>query len=869
MFSSRSIANYFFIAAAIATLGILSAAAALYFLVVQPGTGAAIAHSERESARSYVAMFNSRSTMLRRQTEHLARLPETVAALAKTPQEGLRAIEQRLTRSIDRMRAVRLFRADIARADLSVNPPVKFSAIELVRAAEQGALVHPEVHRHDGKLLIYFAVAVIDPTGRTLGSVLTITDGAYFERAIETLEPGTARVLLRQQFENLPAVAILEVGNRNATERPITETLAVPTWRAEYFPGDRQFDTLAPLSNTRLLPILGLVLVAAIGGIFLAQVRLSRVLERDLQLLPKTLRERSGQERMQLAALEQAVDETLKAIPPSHGARVTARSRARQLPAEGPIPIDQTEEVELHLDDPLDDDDFLDITSDPEPDATPEETSDTDFRFDDTQAGEMDFTDAPALEELLPETTEIPDNGLDLDPSIFRAYDIRGIVDQSLTGDVIHAIGQAFGSEALDANHDQVVVGADGRLSSPELRTALIDGLTSTGINVIDIGEVPTPLLYYATHRLATGTGVQITGSHSPPEYNGVKMVLGNEALSEARILGLRRRIEESNFRSGDGSVSQMALEPSYIDEIANDIAIAQSLRVVVDGGNGVAGPLATDLLRSLGCEVVEVHCQIDGTFPNHHPDPNVADNLQDLIEAVATEGADLGIAFDGDGDRLGVVTGSGAIIWPDRLMMLFARDIVIRNPGTDIVYDVKCSRHLNNLITEYGGRPIMWKTGHSNIKSKVRETGALLGGEFSGHICFLERWYGFDDGLYAAARLLEIVGSQTETLDDLMAEFPDPISTGEIKIDSDDQTKFALINELAKSGDFEGGTINDVDGLRIEFVDGWGLVRASNTGPQLTLRFEADDQAGLERIAGIVQRELSRLDPNLRFSAN
>ena len=452
-------------------------------------------------------------------------------------------------------------------------------------------------------------------------------------------------------------------------------------------------------------------------------------------------------------------------------------------------------------------------------------------------------------------------------PEIFRAYDIRGLVDRNLTTESVYWIGRAFAAQAFEEGCHRVAVGGDGRHSTDRLREALVSGLTGGGCNVVDVGCVPTPLLYYATYALETGTGIMITGSHNPPEYNGLKMVIGGGVLSGDAIAGLRARIERDDCPARARGVVESAgvIEP-YIDRVIGDVTLSRTLKVVIDSGNGVGGLVAPALFERLGCEVVSLYADVDGSFPNHHPDPADAANLDDLIAAVREHDADMGMAFDGDADRLGVVTESGTIIWPDRLMMLFARDIARRNPGTDIVYDVKCSRYLGKVVAEAGGNPIMSRTGHSHIKAKIRETGALFGGEFSGHICFGERWYGFDDAIYAGARLLEIVASRDCGIDELFADFPVPCTTPEIKLPTTESAKFRIIEELSKSADFGPGTVTRIDGLRVDYEDGFGLVRASNTSPALTLRFEADDASALDRIRSTFGAQLSAIDPALTF---
>jgi len=464
---------------------------------------------------------------------------------------------------------------------------------------------------------------------------------------------------------------------------------------------------------------------------------------------------------------------------------------------------------------------------------------------------------AVAVEEVVEAPVALP-------ATIFRAYDIRGVAQHQLTPEIVRQIGLAIGSEAVDRGQQTVVVARDGRDSSPTIADALIQGLRDSGRDVVDIGLAPTPLLYFATHQLGTQTGVMVTGSHNPPQYNGLKMVIAGRTLSGRAIQGLKERIERRQFSSGKGSYRTAEIAETYVDYIVNDVAIAQPLKVVVDAGNGVTGIVAPRLFEALGCEVIPLFCDVDGRFPNHHPDPTVAANLRDLVRAVQEQGADLGIAFDGDGDRLGIVTATGAIVAADRLLMLLAQDVVARNPGADVLFDVKCTRALNNVVAAFGGRPIMWKSGHSFMKEKMQETGALLGGEYSGHIFFNERWFGFDDGMYAAARLIEILSTTDPDLDNHLAGLPGGIATPEIQVEVGEAEKFALVTRIASECQFGDGKVTTLDGIRVDFADGWGLVRASNTGPVLTLRFEGDDEAALARVQQLFRDQLGAIDPRL-----
>lgn len=452
--------------------------------------------------------------------------------------------------------------------------------------------------------------------------------------------------------------------------------------------------------------------------------------------------------------------------------------------------------------------------------------------------------------------------------SIFRAYDIRGVVDQTLTEEGVYLIGKAIGSLVRERGESQIVIARDGRFSGPRLSHALSEGLLASGCDVLDIGMVPTPLLYFATHVLSQRSGVMLTGSHNPSDYNGLKMVIGGATLSESDIQDLYHRIAEQRFTEGRGKRMEMDnIVELYTQEVLGRVKLAKPLRIVIDAGNGVAGKIAPALYRALGCEVHELFCEVDGAFPNHHPDPSQAENLQDLVRAVKEQNADLGLAFDGDGDRLGMVTRSGEIIGSDRVLMLFAKSILAERPRAKIIFDVKCTNELAKVITTFNGEPIMWKTGHSLIKSKMAETKAALAGEMSGHFFFEDRWYGFDDGLYAGARLLEIVSSHSGSSDSLFADLPDSVNTPELKIHVADEEKFKLMQQLISQAHFPGAEdILTIDGLRVSFADGWGLVRPSNTTPYLIMRFEALNETVLAEIKTIFKNWMLSVRPELEL---
>jgi len=451
-------------------------------------------------------------------------------------------------------------------------------------------------------------------------------------------------------------------------------------------------------------------------------------------------------------------------------------------------------------------------------------------------------------------------------PEIFKAYDIRGIVGRTLTAHHATLIGRALGSEAVARGLKKIVFARDGRLSGPELGQALVIGLRESGMDVIDIGMVPTPVLYFAAAEGANGTGVMLTGSHNPPDYNGFKMVLGGETLAAGAIQDLRKRIENNDFTSGQGKYETAMVADRYINRIVGDVNLKRKLRIAIDCGNGVAGVIAPKLFRALGCDVTELYCEVDGKFPNHHPDPSKPANLTDLIEMVTSKRVDVGLAFDGDGDRLGVISPDGEIIWPDRLMILFAEDVLSRNHGAQIIYDIKCSSNLTQAIWEKGGEPLMWKTGHSLIKAKMRESGALLAGEMSGHIFFKERWYGFDDGLYSGARLLEILAGETRTPKQVFGRLPNAVNTPEINIQMQEGEHHRFVDTLMDQADFGDANVTMIDGVRVDYADGWGLVRASNTTPVLVLRFEGKDKAAMERIQEVFRKVLLAVEPGLKI---
>lgn len=448
--------------------------------------------------------------------------------------------------------------------------------------------------------------------------------------------------------------------------------------------------------------------------------------------------------------------------------------------------------------------------------------------------------------------------------SIFRAYDIRGKYLETLTPEITYLIGKALGSETLASGESSLITGRDGRYSSPDLMKALQHGILATGCNVIDVGEVPTPVLYFATKVLSSKSGVMLTGSHNPADYNGMKIVINGKTLAEENIQKLYQRLSENNFIEGEGSYTSTHILPDYLQKILDNVQLGKKLKVVVDCGNGVAAHVAPKLFREMGCEVIELFCDIDGYFPNHDPDPSQPENLTALIDAVAANKADLGIIFDGDADRLGVISNHGEVIWPDQQMILFSKQVLQRQPNATIIFDVKCSQNLATAIENMGGKPLMWKTGHSLIKAKMQQEKAAFAGEMSGHFFFQDKWFGFDDGIYAGARFLEIVSQDERTVEEIFATLPQSYATPELRVAMADEVKFSFMTTLMEKAEFPDARINTIDGLRIEYPYGWGLIRASNTSPYLIVRFEAESEEGLQKIKNEFTSFLLSIDKTL-----
>lgn len=847
---------------ALTMTGLLVSTAVLWYQMVE---GANDRHQAQLAARladQYASLVNARIDELRTELITAAAAPAVVEAFISFDPERLPPASQALTALLPHADRVELFAPGTAEVDLNATVPITFAALAVIRRAESEPFVGPEGIRVDDQRSRLFAAVPVTADGRVAGVLFAALSSELLLGPLRHFDASLGALSLEQRFDGTQTVTLLQWGDPGPSSAGIPQerrTLSVPHWQLLFTPNAAAGAAVA--SSIDLLTAMAVTAALLLAAVLFAFSSLSRQLQHDARALleqaSNSLRgRRQTLQRYRLGLFQDLAREIARMARPGMSPGLGEPEVVEDVAATPPAAATEKRRGRPRQSEDAGGSDDAQGTT-----ASRARSASDDFLEVAPGGHARDNFGIEVTEDSSPLAL-----GLTLEPEIFRAYDIRGITTTNLTEEVVYWIGRAFAAEATERQQRQVAVGRDGRHSSEPLAQALIRGLTEGGLDVLDIGQVPTPVLYFATYALDTGTGIMITGSHNPPEYNGLKMVMAGETLAEGRIQALRQRIEDNRLSEGDGDIERVNLGEQYLDRIVDDVVVAQPLKVVVDCGNGVAGGLAPELLTRLGCEVVPLYCDIDGDFPNHHPDPADPKNLEDLITVVKAEKADLGLAFDGDGDRVGVVTGSGDIIWPDKLMMLYAQDIVGRNPGADIIYDVKCSRHLNGLISDLGGRPIMWKTGHSHMKAKLKETGALLAGEFSGHICFGERWYGFDDALYAAARLLEILGSADQDADELFSQFPVTFSTPELKIQTTEQAKFEIMQRLAIDGDFGDGTITTIDGVRVDYADGWGLIRPSNTSPVLTLRFEADGQDALDRIQKLFESQLAAIDPALRF---
>ncbi len=747
----------------------------------------------------------------------LSRDPALAALFLSNDAQSLAEREKQLTDMLPGALRVRLLLPGHNQAEPGAEPPLSFASLAMLRSAESDDQP-PPVELHQAKTPqahLSVAAAVRGEDGRPVGLIHLAADVTAVRAAVQSLPADQGRLTLLQRVAD-EDISLFANGRQTA-EGNAASLLKIPhsTLLLAYWPAEESRGSTLIAGAILLLTLL---LAAAFVG--WQHQRLRKAMDADKAQFLRTLEEALAGRNPRTPALR---------IRDFHMVMELMMQRLKsvqELPGAG---------------------------KPPKPTVAAQQAA---------QTAEAEETP----EDFAPSFPAEPGHGHGLPETIFRSYDIRGIVGETLTDATVREIGRAIGSQAYEQGQQTVIVARDTRESGAELAAALIGGLNATGRDVIDLGVIPVPVLYFATHHLGSDSGVMVTASQNPPQYNGLKVVLAQETLSGAALQALRERVDNGDLLEGDGTTHAQDLIPDYIQRISDDVGLARPMKVVLDCGSGSAGLVAPQLFRSLGCEVVELNCEVDNRFPGHPPDPSRPENLQQLQAAVTQAGADIGLAFDGDGDRLGVVDSQGRIIWPDRLLMLLAADVLARHPGGDVIFDVKCSRSLASQVLQYGGRPVMWKSGHSLLKAKLKETGALLAGEWSGHIMFRERWYGFDDAMYAGARLLEILSMDPRDTAEAFADLPDALGTPELLLEVAEGRQYDIMDQAqAKAGLLGGTKLTTVDGLRAELEDGWGLMRASNTGPALSFRFEADDEEALQRIQGLYRGLLEQVAPDLQ----
>ena len=767
----------------------------------------------------------------------LAKDESLLPLLAEADSDALESEGENKKMAIESALELRLLLPGNYGVDTEAVPPMSFASIDLLKRAEGShAPVAAELHGYGSQgTHIAFVSRVTDANGGLVGLLHLSMPLTVVEEVVSTFDTVGTYIEIRQGTTLLGKFGDVKLRNGAPVFAPVDGTKwSVVAWSDSSGLADKQSWGVEKGASMGLIALILLILVAGAGGFAFYRGRLT------FSGLGAGLARLSARVRKKDQTTEVVYEGAVKAI--MAGVHPGFEKLVPDLPLnyKGPAPASGKFSQGSQVADATAFFKPSDIPSDKPPEI-----------LSDKPTGESPEQINPQVTPVEAANTGASASSSDVPPGIFRAYDIRGVVNKNFSAAIVQKIGRAIASEASERGLKGIVVARDGRLSSPELSKALIEGLRASGHDVTDIGEVPTPVLYFAAQHLDVDSGVMLTGSHNGPEYNGLKIVLGDETLSGEAITSLRDRMINDDMSEGEGELQTADVSADYLRRITESFPLAwgKSLKIVVDCGNGVAGQLAPQLYKALGHEVVELFCDIDGNFPNHHPDPGQPENLQALIDMVKEERADLGLAFDGDGDRLGVVDGAGNIIWPDRQMMLLARDVLSRNQGAPIIFDVKCSRYLKAVIESSGGKPLMWKTGHSLIKAKMKEVNAPLAGEMSGHIFFREGWFGFDDALYAGVRVLEILIKSEGTPTEIFAELPNGISTPELRIPLAEKHHEKAMQVMKEKMAFEDAEIIDIDGLRVDFSDGWGLVRPSNTSPFLIVRFEAESEEGLARI--------------------
>lgn len=807
-------------AAALAVLGLLYGGLSAYDAKREVQAEDASQATRIMASRLAIAL----SASFKPQTQALrgvAQDPRVVAALSRADRPALRRLADEVAAQIPGALRLRLILPNTVEPDTAEPPPLEYAGLNLLR---QAALVERQVpiefHLSDRPERHIAIVSRVPPEGMLVGFLHLAVPAALVQERLSALDAQTYRLELRQPLPGQASALIATTGGDSSrSEELVRAPVPGTAWQLVVMGQNRA--VLSEFVDGPVLLAAGLMVLLLLAALLYVSRQRGR---------RSTSAEGPNYQGAILAiyngeypGLEGLVRGT---APLPEAPRRPGVSPQAAEPAADPA-------IDTSLFEGISDNDFIDLVPD------------------------------DPVEPALPEAPGAP-----VAQVIFRAYDIRGVAEETLTDDAVYQIGRAIASEATTHGHQTVLVGRDGRRSSPVLHEALLKGLRESGLDVLDLGLVPTPLLYFATNYLDIPTGVMLTGSHNPAQYNGLKVVINGTTLSGDAIQAIRRRVNQQDFTRGNGSLHQMDIIPDYIRQISEDIPVAltRPMKVVVDCANAVPGLVVPQVLRALGHDVIELNCELDGEFPNHPPDPSQPGNLEDLMLAVKLQSADVGLAFDGDGDRLGVVDSTGKVIWPDRQLMLFARDLLSRNPGAKVVFDVKCSSKLGREIRAAGGEPIMWKSGHSLIKSKMQEVGALLGGEMTGHLFFREGWFGFDDGIYASARLLEILVQEKRTPAAVFASLPDTLATPEILLPLAEEYHEGFMESILAAATFEGAERTLIDGLRVEYPDRWGLVRPSNTSASIVLRFEGDTRAALHHIQQEFRQLLQQVDPSLKI---
>ncbi|TRW95592.1 phosphomannomutase/phosphoglucomutase [Candidatus Methylobacter oryzae] len=842
----------FSLLSAFAVLMVLSAGIGVYWI-----SAAQITQSQQDStvavAKSVASGISAQINLLTGSLERMAQDPEVIAAVTSADAAQLTAVSAKLEKHLPGALKVRLLLPGVSELDDKSVPKMGYADLDMVREAFSKNQL-PAIQGDTGPDRHLAIARRIMQDNQAVGVILASLSYDFIGKTVQGVELKSGHLELKQGALVLGATGepVAAEPNDNAPMK-----VAGTGWELYY----QYANTVNSTAWTVIAGIVALSALLALLAFFIGYRKLSAWLTEDLSTVLKACKD------MMTNKLQIGYPVKLSEI---HVVVSTLAQFKRVLDNQ------ETDDAASNNVADFGRRDFFDDLDDPTELAFPSvklskpagQTSK--FQTDKTSSSQpVAATSNPAIvEKTVPDFFDMPiaakktvDTGI-----IFKAYDIRGIVGKTLTKDVVYDIGRALGTITKEHGCKTIVVGQDGRTSSPALAEALIQGIITTGVNVLDIGMTPTPVLYFVARHTEGRSGVMVTGSHNPADYNGLKMVVNGETLADEKIQQLKTCIDNQAFTTGKpGSVEQNGtFSNEYMGIISEDIRIARPMSVVLDCGNGVAGKLGPMLLKTLGCDVKELFCDIDGTFPNHHPDPSNPKNLSELIATVKHYKADIGIAFDGDGDRLGVVDSNGKIIWPDRQMMLFAKDVLASKPGAEVIYDVKCSRHLSDQIIKHGGRPTLWKTGHSLIKAKLKETGAKLAGEMSGHIFFNDRWFGFDDALYAASRLIEILSRDSRSSAEVFADFPDSINTPELNVALEEGENFTFMKSLLAAANFSSGRITDIDGMRVDFPNGWGLVRASNTTPSLVIRFEADTEAALHNIQEQFRQLMKKIKPDI-----